>query len=75
MPQRLKLKEHQQLPYLTVLRKMWFILTILKRCGLIQISFRSISLSGKLSILVARTQNFSERSLHNCQMNTMNLDT
>ena len=30
MPQRLKLKEHQQLPYLTVLRKMWFILPILK---------------------------------------------
>ena len=30
MPQRLKLKEHQQLPYLTVLRKMWFILTILE---------------------------------------------
>ena len=29
MPQRLKLKEHQQLPYLTVLRKMWFILPIL----------------------------------------------
>ena len=30
MPQRLKLKEHQQLPYLTVLRKMWFILPILQ---------------------------------------------
>ena len=30
MPQRLKLKEHQQLPYLTVLRKMRFILPVLK---------------------------------------------
>ena len=30
MPQCLKLKEHQQLPYLTVLRKMWFILPVLR---------------------------------------------
>ena len=32
MPQRLKLKEHQQLPYLTVLREIWFILPVLRLC-------------------------------------------